>query len=86
MFRFVRFSSRLWCSTIVLFDLRYCSDHAENGYKAFCQRKLLQSEGIEPQLVRTYPPSLLETKAIKKCASTAIETCFIDGIIVNSPL
>lgn len=65
---------------IIFFRLkRYCSDHAENGYKAYCQLKLLESEKIEPQLVRTYPPSLLESKACKNCAHTAVEANFIDG-------
>lgn len=64
----------------ILLLCRYCSDHAENGYKGYCQMKLLQSDSIEPQLVRTYPPSLLESKATKKCAQIAIEASFVDGI------
>jgi myosin-15 len=60
--------------------LKYCSDHAENGYKAYCQFKLLQSEQVEPQLVRTYPLSLLESKAAKKCSNMLLEANFIDGM------
>ena len=49
------------------------------GYKAFCQLKLLESDGIESQLSRTYPPSFLEWKANKKCANLSLEVEYPDG-------
>ena len=58
---------------------RYVSDHAYNGYKAYCQNKLLQCISPEPCLPRSYPPCLLEWKAAKKRANMAIEGVFPDG-------
>jgi len=59
--------------------LKYASDYAVDEYKSYCQMKLLQSDGIEAQLTRTYPPSLLEWTAAKNCASLALEITFFDG-------
>ncbi len=58
---------------------RYASDHAENGYKAYCQAKLLNCLNVEAQLVRTYPPSQLEYQANKRCANMALDVNFVDG-------
>ncbi|CAG0891503.1 unnamed protein product [Darwinula stevensoni] len=59
--------------------LKYVSDHAYNGYKVLCQKKLLQSARLEAQLARTYPPCLLEWRANRKKANMALEAVFSDG-------
>lgn len=64
---------------IILFICRYVSDHAHDGYKAYCQHQLLQSSRIEAQLTRTYPPTQLEWRANKKRANMALEAKFSDG-------
>jgi hypothetical protein len=58
---------------------RYVSDHGYNGYKAVCQRKLLQSSRIEWQLARNYPPCLLEWRANRKRVNMALQIYFADG-------
>ncbi len=60
---------------------RYASDHAENGYKPFCQFKLLQCADSEFELAvsRTYPPSYLEWKAAKRCVNFGLDVKFSDG-------
>jgi hypothetical protein len=45
--------------------------------------KLLQCGDIEAQLARTYPPSYLEWKASKKCASLALEVNYSDSNLLN---
>ncbi|KAG1658544.1 putative ATP-dependent RNA helicase DDX5 [Nymphon striatum] len=65
--------------TLYKYLLKYVSDHAYNGYKAYCQNQLLQSSRIEPQHSRTYPPTQLEWKANKKRANMALEAKFPDG-------
>jgi myosin-15 len=58
---------------------RYVSDHGYNGYKAVCQRKLLQSSRIEWQLARNYPPCLLEWRSNRKRVNIALQIYFADG-------
>jgi len=58
---------------------RFVSDHGYNGYKAVCQRKLLQSSRIEWQLARNYPPCLLEWRANRKRVNMALQIYFADG-------
>jgi hypothetical protein len=58
---------------------RYVSDFGYNGYKAVCQRKLLQSSRIEWQLARNYPPCLLEWRANRKRVNMALQIYFADG-------
>ncbi|XP_041473142.1 unconventional myosin-XV-like isoform X3 [Lytechinus variegatus] len=58
------------------FLLKYVSDHAYDGYKAYCQHKLLSCDphAIESQGSRTYPPSLLEWKAHQLQANMSLVT------------
>ncbi|XP_026679337.1 uncharacterized protein LOC103509128, partial [Diaphorina citri] len=58
------------------FLLKYVSDHAYNGYKQICQRKLLQSHN---QWARSCPPSLLEWRANRKRVNMALQLNFADG-------
>lgn len=58
------------------FLLKYVSDHAYNGYKQICQRKLLQSHN---QWSRQCPPSLLEWRANRKRVNMALQLNFADG-------
>lgn len=68
----VMFSSVVVC--------RYVSDHAYDGYKAHCQRKLLQGQRkLETEGRRTYPPSLLEWKSNTRRTNMALEAKFADG-------
>lgn len=60
---------------------RYVSDFGYNGYKACCQHKALQSEGIDPRHHRIYPPCALEWKAARKRANMALEARMPDGEI-----
>ncbi|XP_059488254.1 unconventional myosin-XV isoform X5 [Neocloeon triangulifer] len=66
--------------------LKYVSDSAYNGYKAICQRKLLQSARVECQMARAYPPSLLEWRANRKKVNMALEVQFPDGEVRNTPV
>eukprot|EP00057_Strongylocentrotus_purpuratus_P022213 XP_011676687.1 PREDICTED: unconventional myosin-XV isoform X1 [Strongylocentrotus purpuratus] len=58
------------------FLLKFVSDHAYDGYKAYCQHKLLSCDphAIESQGSRTYPPSLLEWKAHQLQANMSLVT------------
>ncbi|KAL1453076.1 hypothetical protein WDU94_007251 [Cyamophila willieti] len=58
------------------FLLKYVSDHAYNGYKQICQRKLLQSHN---QWARACPPSLLEWRANRKRVNMGLQLNFADG-------
>uniref|UniRef100_A0A8D9AYW5 Unconventional myosin-XV n=1 Tax=Cacopsylla melanoneura TaxID=428564 RepID=A0A8D9AYW5_9HEMI len=58
------------------FLLKYVSDHAYNGYKQLCQRKLLQSHN---QWARACPPSLLEWRANRKRVNMGLQLNFADG-------
>ena len=40
-------------ATLYKYLLKYCSDHAYNGYKAVCQSKLLKSGNTRLSLVNT---------------------------------
>ncbi|XP_026686841.1 unconventional myosin-XV-like [Diaphorina citri] len=60
------------------FLLKYVSDHAYNGYKQICQRKLLQSHN---QWARSCPPSLLEWRANRKRVNMALQLNFADDVI-----
>ena len=65
----------------MFFYVRYVSDHAYNGFKAVCQRKLLHSLAtLEQQnLERHFPPCLLEWISSKNCARMALPFAFPDG-------
>lgn len=69
---------------------RYVSDHAYDGYKAFCQRKLLQgerallratnsSQSFGQFLPRNYPPCVLEWRANRNRVNMALAVGFYDG-------
>ncbi|GFR25205.1 unconventional myosin-XV [Trichonephila clavata] len=66
--------------------LKYVSDHAYDGYKAHCQRKLLQGQKLEPEGRRTYPPSLLEWKSNTRRTNMALEAKFADGGSMYGPV
>ncbi|XP_021936980.1 unconventional myosin-XV-like isoform X3 [Zootermopsis nevadensis] len=72
--------------TLYKYLLKYVSDHGYNGYKAVCQRKLLQSSRIEWQLARNYPPCLLEWRANRKRVNMALQIYFADGEMVSVPV
>lgn len=55
------------------------SDHAYDGYKALCQRKLLEIDSLELPLARSYPPSLLEWRSNRKRVNMALPLQFSDG-------
>lgn len=58
--------------------LKYVSDNGFNGYVGVCQQKLLQSESVEPQNARTYPPTFLEYKANSRKSNMALEAKWAD--------
>ncbi|XP_046399408.1 unconventional myosin-XV isoform X2 [Ischnura elegans] len=64
--------------TLYKYLLKYVSDSAYDGYKALCQRKILQSGKIEHQLARTYPPCMLEWRANRKRVNMALQVHFAD--------
>ncbi|GBM19276.1 Unconventional myosin-XV [Araneus ventricosus] len=66
--------------------LKYVSDHAYDGYKAHCQRKLLQGQKLDPEGRRTYPPSLLEWKSNTRRTNMALEAKFADGGSMYGPV
>lgn len=66
-------------TNVVFLLFRYVSDHAYDGYKAHCQRKLLQSANQSEENSRTYPPSLLEWKSNTRRTNMALEAKFADG-------
>ncbi|XP_065335143.1 unconventional myosin-XV isoform X4 [Cloeon dipterum] len=72
--------------TFYKYLLKYVSDSAYNGYKAACQRKLLQSARAECQLARAYPPCLLEWRANRKRVNMSLECQFPDGEVRNTPV
>lgn len=66
------------------------SDHAYDGYKAYCQRKLLQGEKTVYrvmnnnqqtvyQVPRNYPPCVLEWRANRNRINMALTVGFYDG-------
>lgn len=60
-------------------SFRYVSDHAYDGYKALCQRKLLQIQSLELPLARCYPPNILEWRSNRKRVNMALPLNFADG-------
>ncbi|KAJ8897656.1 hypothetical protein PR048_003005 [Dryococelus australis] len=64
----------------LVFIARYVSDHGYDGYKALCQRKLLQSARVESNLARNYPPCLLEWRSNRKRVNMALTTECADGM------
>ena len=61
--------------------LKHASDHASEGYRGLCQRKLIRAGKIEPvNSARKFPPTLLEYKANRKQAGTALEGVFHDSV------
>lgn len=57
--------------------LKYVSDYGYNGYKAICQKKLLQSHNL---WARSYPPCLLEWKANRKKVNMALQ---VDMLVIQ---
>ncbi|XP_043281933.1 unconventional myosin-XV isoform X2 [Venturia canescens] len=77
-------------STLFKYFLKYVSDHAYDGYKAYCQRKLLQGERTVHRIMnnnqpsnhhvpRTYPPCVLEWRANRNRVNMALTVGFYDG-------
>ncbi|XP_046586212.1 unconventional myosin-XV isoform X1 [Neodiprion lecontei] len=76
--------------TLFKYLLKYVSDHAYDGYKAYCQRKLLQGErtvlrmtnnnqSATYQVARNYPPCVLEWRANRNRVNMALSVGFYDG-------
>ncbi|XP_012225060.2 unconventional myosin-XV isoform X1 [Linepithema humile] len=76
--------------TLFKYFLKYVSDHAYDGYKAYCQRKLLQGERTMyrimnnnhqtvHQVPRNYPPCVLEWRANRNRVNMALSVGFYDG-------
>ncbi|KAK6643275.1 hypothetical protein RUM43_004780 [Polyplax serrata] len=65
--------------TLHKYLLKYVSDHAYDGYKALCQRKLLQIQSLELPLARCYPPNILEWRSNRKRVNMALPLHFADG-------
>lgn len=76
--------------TLFKYLLKYVSDHAYDGYKAYCQRKLLQGERtifrimsnnqqIVHHIPRNYPPCVLEWRANRNRVHMALGVGFYDG-------
>nr|XP_050849060.1 unconventional myosin-XV isoform X2 [Vespula vulgaris] len=76
--------------TLFKYLLKYVSDHAYDGYKAYCQRKLLQGERtvfrimsnnqqIVQHVPRNYPPCVLEWRANRNRVNMALNVGFYDG-------
>ncbi|XP_020280008.1 unconventional myosin-XV isoform X2 [Pseudomyrmex gracilis] len=77
-------------ATLFKYFLKYVSDHAYDGYKAYCQRKLLQGERTVYrvmnnnqqtvyQVPRNYPPCVLEWRANRNRINMALNVGFYDG-------
>lgn len=64
---------------------RFMSDHAFEGYKAYCQHKLLTMDpyAFEFEDARPYPPTLLEWKAHQLMGKMTIATWFNDKKMLN---
>jgi len=58
---------------------RYVSDHAFDGYKSYCQHKLLDGPEWAFVIPRAYPPSLLECSATAQRLPIALQAEFADG-------
>ncbi|XP_068984012.1 unconventional myosin-XV isoform X3 [Bombus flavifrons] len=80
--------------TLFKYFLKYVSDHAYDGYKAYCQRKLLQGERtifrimsnnqqIVQHVPRNYPPCVLEWRANRNRVNMALSVGFYDGETVT---
>ncbi|PIK54644.1 putative myosin XV [Apostichopus japonicus] len=65
--------------------LKFMSDHAFEGYKAYCQHKLLTMDpyAFEFEDARPYPPTLLEWKAHQLMGKMTIATWFNDKKMLN---
>ena len=59
--------------------LRYVSDQAYNGYKSYCQHKLLCWDMNGSAVARSHPPTQLEWQAAKAKVNMAAECHFPDG-------
>ncbi|XP_076764901.1 unconventional myosin-XV-like [Xylocopa sonorina] len=81
-------------STLFKYLLKYVSDHAYDGYKAYCQRKLLQGERtifrvtnnnqqVVHHVPRNYPPCVLEWRANRNRVNMALSVGFYDGETVT---
>lgn len=62
------------------FCFRYISDQAFNGYKSYCQHKLLCWDMNGSPVARSHPPSMLEWQAAKMRVNMAAECHFPDGM------
>ncbi|XP_023316209.1 unconventional myosin-XV isoform X2 [Trichogramma pretiosum] len=76
--------------TLYKYLLKFVSDHAYDGYKAYCQRKILQSERVLIKVIsgnqtlcshipRNYPPSVLEWRANRTRVNMALTVGFYNG-------
>ncbi|XP_026670463.1 unconventional myosin-XV [Ceratina calcarata] len=81
-------------ATLFKYILKFVSDHAYDGYKAYCQRKLLQGERtiyrimnsnqqIVHHIPRNYPPCVLEWRANRNRVNMALSVGFYDGETVT---
>ncbi|XP_071964019.1 unconventional myosin-XV-like [Antedon mediterranea] len=61
--------------------LKYVSDHAYNGFKSYCQHKLLNINpyALDFGVARMYPSTLLEWKAHRLRSRMALKLSFMDG-------
>ncbi|XP_061848080.1 unconventional myosin-XV [Colius striatus] len=69
--------------------LKFVSDYAFAGYKAVCQRKLMQAMArsqLGTAAARTYPPSLLEWTANRQQASMALLLHCFNGDQFSCPV
>ena len=73
-------------ATLYKYLLKYCSDHAYNGYKAVCQAKLLKSGRMDLHQARQFPPTVLEWRANKKRVNMALEVTCHDGETNHVPI
>jgi len=58
---------------------RYVSDQAFDGYKSYCQQKLVDGSQWVSVMARMYPPSLLEWTAAASRLPLALTALFADG-------
>lgn len=75
--------SSLFPESLKLFisvHLRYASDQAFNGYKSYCQHKMLCWDMTGSSVARSHPPTLLEWQAAKMRTNMAVECHFPDGM------
>ncbi|XP_032227086.2 unconventional myosin-XV isoform X2 [Nematostella vectensis] len=72
-------SSFMPSSTLFPHLLKFASDQAYNGYKAYCQHKLLCWKGRKFPYARAHPPSSLEWQAARTKSCMSLECDCVDG-------